>query len=314
MKPIIFTSAYSHKHDTGAGHPESPARLAALDDLFLTAPFCDWPQKQSTPAEHETILLAHDEEYIFSLQDNTPDDGLFYLDGDTVLSPDSYNAALHGAGAACNAVDALMNDETTRAFCAVRPPGHHAEPSHAMGFCLLNNVFIAARYAQEKYGLQKIAIVDFDVHHGNGTETMCRRHNAAHPDAPIFYISTHGYPLFPVSGNPADNNEFILNLRLPDQCGSKDFCALYENHVFDALNAFKPEILMISAGFDAHIDDPLAQSALKTEDFGWITRKLCDIADKSGTKGVISVLEGGYHIPALTACVGEHLLALAQEM
>lgn len=308
--PIIYTSALSHKHDTGHGHPESTERIHALEELFQTAPFKDWPKKQSTPADLETILLAHGENYIFSLQDNTPDHGLFYLDGDTVLSPDSYDAALYAAGAVCNAVDDVMAGETTHAFCAVRPPGHHAEPDKAMGFCLMNNIFIGARYAQEKYSVKKIAIVDFDVHHGNGTDTMTRKYNATHPDNPILYISTHGYPLFPMTGDPADNNDTLLNIHLPDACNSAQFREIYERQVFPTLEKFAPDLLMLSAGFDAHKDDPLASAQWETADYAWLAQRLC--AHTSAP--IISVLEGGYNISALTSSIAAHLQALSARL
>ncbi len=323
MKPILYTSTKSAQHDTGTGHPESPARIHALEELFQTAPFKDWPQKTASAADLDTILLAHDENYIFDLQDKTPDHGLFALDGDTVLSPASYDAALHAAGAVCNAIDDIMRPpacghdgtQNARAFCSIRPPGHHAEPTHALGFCLMNNIFIGARHAQKKHGIKKIAIVDFDVHHGNGTETMCRAHNIAHPDKPIFYISTHGHPLFPhgivKGGDPAQNDATTLNIHLPDKCSSTQFRTLYEKQVFPALENFAPDLLMLSAGFDAHKDDPLASACLETEDYGWLTQKLCDIAAKYSQKRVISVLEGGYDIPGLTASVTAHLQKLS---
>lgn len=315
MKPILYTNPLSLRHDTGAGHPESSARIEALNALFQTAPFKDWPQKTAHAADLDTILLAHDENYIFDLQDKTPEQGLFYLDGDTVLSPDSFEAALHAAGAVCNTVDDICGHDgkskTPRAFCASRPPGHHAEPTHALGFCLMNSIFIGARHAQETYGIKKIAIVDFDVHHGNGTETMCRAHNAAHPDSPILYISTHGYPLFPMSGDPAQNDATTLNIHLPDKCASAAFRALYDNQVFPTLHNFAPDLLMLSAGFDAHKDDPLASSCLETEDYRWLTAQLCYIAAQHSQNRVISVLEGGYDIPALNASVIAHLQALS---
>ena len=311
MKPIIYTSPYSDRHNTGDGHPESPARITALEELFQTAPFNDFPQKQSTQADLEHILLAHDEDYVFDLQDKTPDQGLFYLDGDTILSPNSYEAALYSAGAVINAVDDVMAEDSTSIFCATRPPGHHAEPNQALGFCLFNNVFIGARYAQEKYGVKKIAIVDFDVHHGNGTETMTRRHNKTHPDKPILYISTHGHPLFPDgihgTGDPEDNSDTLLNIRLPNNCESDEFRNTYETQVFSHLEQFKPEILMISAGFDAHIDDPLANMRLNHDDFAFLAQKTNQIAKKHCKNRIISVLEGGYNIPALTKSVQAYL-------
>ncbi len=338
MKPTIYTSPLSAAHNTGEGHPESPARTMILQELFESAPFNDWPQKISTPATLEQIMYAHDEDYIYSLQDNTPDDGLFPLDEDTFLSPHSYEAALHAAGAVCQAVDDILMMETSppacghgalkkRAFCAVRPPGHHAEANKAMGFCLFNNIFIGARHAQEAHGIKKIAIIDFDVHHGNGTENLTRAHNAAHPDQPILYISSHGYPLFPFdnhngndqtgvnqtgvpTGDPSDNSETLLNIRLPDQCTSAPFRVAYEEQVFPQIERFSPDLLMISAGFDAHQDDPLAPLMLQNEDYSWVTNKLCDLAKKHCQNRVISVLEGGYNVRALKDCVQQHLKEL----
>lgn len=342
MTVKIYTSPLSKKHDTGHAHPESPARIEILEKLFADHHYTTLP---AIPADLETIMLAHTEDYIFDLQDKTPCFGLTPLDGaETILSPNSYDAALYAAGAVCNAVDDTFNHtnddcstdspsglpawrqrktqrppacghdghkNAQRAFCAIRPPGHHAEPSQAMGFCLFNNIFIGARYAQEKYDLKKIAIVDFDVHHGNGTETMCRTHNIEHPDRPVFYISTHGYPLYPMSGNPEDNNNTLLNIRLPEECGSADFHDIYEKQVFPALENFAPDLLMLSSGFDAHKDDPLANIHLETADYGWLTRKLCKIADKYCHGHLISVLEGGYQLEALKDCVRVHLQELA---
>ena len=328
MKVIIYTSPFSARHNTGENHPENAARLEILQELFD-----DYPQASARPATLDQIMLAHDQDYIYGLQDKTPDHGLAYLDGDTILSPDSYDAALYAAGAVCQAVDMVVLDERPpacghgalnkparqpkksygafkKAFCAVRPPGHHAEPGHAMGFCLFNNIFIGARHSQEAHGLKRIAIVDFDVHHGNGTETMSRAHNKNHPHQPILYISSHGYPLFPMSGDPAENDNTTLNIRLPDGCTSAAFRRLYETRVFPALRTFKPDLIMLSAGFDAHQDDPLANIALKAEDYGWLTDELCQIADKIAKSRVISVLEGGYELTALKECVRRHLQAL----
>ncbi len=322
MKPTIYTSRFSTRHDTGHGHPESPARIEMLEKLFAAAPFKDWPQKQSKPADLDQIMLAHDEDYIFDLQDKTPDHGLVSIDGDTILSPDSYNAALHAAGAVCQAVDDILDDgcaecppacghdDIKRAFCATRPPGHHAEPDKAMGFCFFNNIFIAARHAQEQYSIKKITLIDFDVHHGNGTETMCRTHNKNHPEKPILYISSHGHPLFPMSGDPTKNDKTTLNIHLPDGCTSDQFRKLYDTQVFPELNDFKPELLMLSSGFDAHRLDPLAPMMLETEDFSWVTQKLCELADKHAQGRVISVLEGGYELESLKECVHAHLIAL----
>lgn len=315
IKPILYTSPLSTAHDTGEGHPESAERMGVLEELFAGTPFKDWPHKQSSPAALEQILLAHDEDYVFGLQDKVPDHGLTYIDGDTVMSPQSYDAALHAAGAVCHAVDDIFgNDEgSQKAFIAVRPPGHHAEPNTALGFCFFNNVFIGARHAQQEYGVQKIAILDFDVHHGNGTETMTRRHNASETDAPILYISSHGYPLFPMTGEPDLNDETTLNVRLPDGCGSDQFRKIYEAQILPTLRAFAPELIMLSSGFDAHKDDPLAPINLETADYGWLTEQLCKIADETAKGRIVSVLEGGYHIEALRDSIAVHLKALATQ-
>lgn len=319
MKPAIYTSHYSKRHDTGHGHPENAARMDALEELFAEDIFTDWPRENVRAAELEQIILAHSEDYVFDLQEKTPDHGLAAIDGDTVLSPDSYDAALYAAGAVIQAVDmvasgerppACGHDGIKKAFCAIRPPGHHAEPTYAMGFCLFNNIFVGARHAQEAHGFKKIAIIDFDVHHGNGTETMTRAHNTTHPDKPILYISSHGFPLFPMSGDPTQNDSTTLNIRLPDGCGSAGFRKLYEDQVFPALKSFTPDLLMISAGFDAHKDDPLASINLETEDYGWVTEELLKTVPNAP---VISVLEGGYQPEALKNCARAHLLALAQD-
>ena len=304
MKPIIYTSPYSLHHNTPEGHPEKATRIEALEVLFASEVFEGWQNKSSQPADLETVGLAHDEDYLFDLQDKTPEAGLVYLDGDTVLSPQSYDAALHGAGAVCDAVDDVISGKTLVAFCAVRPPGHHAEPDKAMGFCLMNNILIAARHAQTKHNIQKVAIIDFDVHHGNGTDVMTRQHNQNHPEQPIFYASTHGHPLFPMTGDPKDNTQYVINHYLPDKCDGEAFRALYEEHIFPALKAYKPDLLLLSSGFDAHKDDPLGHAHLETEDFGWLASNLSDIVDN---KNIISVLEGGYDVPSLVSCVQTHL-------
>ncbi len=320
--PTLLLSPYSHKHGTGEGHPENTSRIETIEELLSEDEFKDWPQMLSEPADLDQILLAHDKDYVFKLQDLIPDSGLISIDGeDTMLCPDSYDAALYAAGAACQAVDYIMRERppacgrdghknAQRAFCAIRPPGHHAEPNTAMGFCLFNNIFIAARHAQKNHYIQKIAIVDFDVHHGNGTETLVRRHNAAHPDKPILYISTHGYPLFPMTGDPAENDATTLNIRLPEGCSSAQFRKIYESQVFPALNDFAPDLLLLSSGFDAHKNDPLAPINLETEDYGWLTGHLCAIADNHAAGRLVSVLEGGYDLESLKECVRIHLSAL----
>lgn len=302
MPPVsIYTHPVFEKHDTGPGHPESPARIRALFDLFHEK---NWPVIAARDAELDWIARAHPMPYIDALHDALPDRGQIFLDSDTVMSPRSLEAALYAAGAVCQAVEDIVEGKTTRAFCAVRPPGHHAEPSQAMGFCLFNNIFVGALHAQS-LGLKKIAIVDFDVHHGNGSDVMARLHDD------VFYASTHQTPLFPYTGGTDDNVPGrVLNVPLAAESGSAEFRQAYTGRVFPALREFVPDLLMISAGFDAHRDDPLAQINLDEGDFSWITEELCKIADSSAGGRVVSVLEGGYNIPALKSSVAAHILSL----
>jgi acetoin utilization deacetylase AcuC-like enzyme len=300
----IYTHPLFLKHDTGPGHPECPDRLRVLMELFEEQGYETTPAPE---AEIEWIARAHDNDYIDHLQDVLPDRGLAYIDGDTVLSAHTWDAALHAAGAVCQAVEDVKSGKTKRAFCAVRPPGHHAEPAQAMGFCLFNNIFVGALHAQS-LGLQKIAIVDFDVHHGNGSDSMVRLHDD------IFYASSHQWPLFPGTGGPDDQIPGrLLNLPFAAGTGSADFRREYDQNIFPALNEFKPDLLMISAGFDAHRDDPLAQMNLLEDDFAWVTGKLCEIADRHCGGRVVSVLEGGYNLAALKSSVAAHLISLKNE-
>ena len=305
MKTTIYTHESGLYHDTGA-HPECAGRLRALHELFGREPYAALPRGHMRMAEEEEILRAHSYAYLEFVRNSIPDTGHAGLDSDTIISPGSWNAALYAAGAVCAAVDDVAAGKTRRAFCANRPPGHHAEPERAMGFCLFNNIFIGARHAQERHGLGKIAIVDFDVHHGNGTDSMTRRH-----DGSILFISTHQYPLWPMSGLEMDNDESVMNFTLPENSGSESFRTLYEQKIFPALARFAPDLLMISAGFDAHRDDPLAGLNLETADFRWVTERLCGIANDTAQGRVISVLEGGYNLNALQDCAAAHLDGLS---
>jgi len=305
-KTTLYINRAGLDHDTGPGHPERIDRLKTLLELLDEKPFSDLPRKDAGPAEMDQILLAHPQSYIDHIQDSIPEDGLKQLDNDTVICPDSWQAALCAAGAACQAVDNIVTGRTDRAFCASRPPGHHAELTQSMGFCLFNNIFIAARHAQERHGIRKIAIVDFDVHHGNGTDMMARAH-----DGSIFFISSHQYPLWPMSGLPENNDDKVMNVTLEGGSGSDAFRSAYQNQVFPALNDFAPDLLMISAGFDAHRDDPLAGLNLIEDDFGWVTDELVKIAAAHAGGKVLSVLEGGYDLQALKNSAAAHIKALA---
>ncbi len=300
MKTTIYTHKTALRHEMGESHPERADRLRVILDVLK-----DYPQKEAVPATEEQLLRAHPLHYIEALRDNTPASGYFPIDGDTLLNPYSYDAALLAAGAACMAVDDVIAGKTQTAFCAMRPPGHHAEPRRAMGFCFFNSVFIAARHAQEAHGVKKIAIVDFDVHHGNGTDVMARNH-----DGSILYISTHEYPLWPMSGTEEDNEACAKNFTLPAGADGAAFRKLYETKVFPALEKFAPDLLMISAGFDGHRDDPLAGWNLTEDDFGWVTTELKKIAATHGRGKIVSVLEGGYDLPSLAASAAAHVRAL----
>lgn len=305
MKTTLYTHDSGLRHDTGFSHPECANRLATIMGLFKESPYATLQRGIVNPATEQHLLLAHPLHYIDHIRDSIPDHGHAEIDADTIISPGSWEAAMHATGAVCSAVDDIATGRTARAFCAMRPPGHHAEPSLSMGFCLFNNIFIGAKHAQEAHGFKKVAIVDFDVHHGNGTDAMTRSH-----DGSILFISTHQYPLWPMTGLEEDNDESVMNFTLPPASGSEKFRTTYETKIFPALTRFAPDLLMISAGFDAHKDDPLAQINLETEDFRWVTQKLCAIADKAAQGRVISVLEGGYNLSALKDSVAAHLDAL----
>lgn len=301
----IYTHPSALAHDTGPGHPERQGRLRVLMDLFSEKPFNTLKRIEAPKARREWIARAHDDSYITTIHDSAPKTRSIMLDTDTVMSPATLDAALHAAGAPCQAVEDIAAGKTQRAFCAMRPPGHHAEPNLPMGFCIFNNIFIGARHAQDQCGFKKIAIVDFDVHHGNGTETMTRRAEN------IFFISSHQAPLWPGTGDPRDNIDGqILNVTLNAGDGGDAFRNLYEREVFPALNDFKPDLLMISAGFDAHKDDPLAGLNLVEDDYAWITTELVKIADRHAKGRIVSVLEGGYDLNALKSSAAMHLKSL----
>lgn len=297
----LYIAREGLKHQTGPHHPECPDRLAALLSLFEKSPFVALPQVTADEAEMSWIKRVHDARYLDQLEMAIPEHGLINIDQDTVLSPPSWSAALAAAGAVCQAVNDIIQEKTTRAFCAVRPPGHHAFPDHAEGFCLLNNIMIGALHAQAQ-GLRRIAVVDFDVHHGNGSDAIARQHEN------IFYASTHQAQIYPHSGDPADNIPgLIVNLTLQAGEGSVPFRSHYEQSILPAIKSFAPDLLMISAGFDAHKADPLAQINLETSDFGWVTAQLVKIAQECCRGRVVSVLEGGYDLAALSDSVGSHL-------
>lgn len=281
--------------------------MAAVRDALAGDEFEALDRQVPRAAGDDELALAHPARYVEAVVSFSPSEGLTMLDGDTAMSPGSLDAARHAAGAVLDATDAVMTGESANAFCAVRPPGHHAEPNRPMGFCLFNSVAIAARYAQARYGAERVAVVDFDVHHGNGTQ-------AAFWDEPsLFYASTHQMPLFPGTGAANErgaNGENIVNAPLRAGSGGDFFRDAMNTAVLPALRNFQPDLLIVSAGFDAHERDPLANIALQLDDFAWITRELLSVAHECCDGRLVSALEGGYDLEALAACTAAHVREL----
>jgi acetoin utilization deacetylase AcuC-like enzyme len=303
MNVPVFSHSACLAHDTGPDHAESPARLTAVTTgLRETYPDLEW--HEAPRASRGQLLRVHTESLLHSVLETRPSERI-WLDPDTVLSPASAEAGLRAAGAVVAAVEMVMNGEAKRAFCAVRPPGHHATSCAAMGFCLFNSIAVGAAHALDKYGLSRIAIADFDVHHGNGTQAIFDF------DARVIFASTHQLPLYPDSGHVSDrgvNN--IFNAPLPPGAGSTQFREAWRTRLLPQLDAFRPQLVMISAGFDAHRRDPLAQIELQADDFEWITRELIGIAERHADGRVISSLEGGYDMQALRESCIAHVGAL----
>jgi len=305
----VKTLYYSHPdflfHETGIGHPECADRLRSIEKA-LSAPEFSALIRQSPPlGTEQQVRLIHPQFHIDAILEAIPAQGEYHLDHDTVLSPGSRQAAFRAVGAVCDAVDKVLTGQADNAFCAIRPPGHHAEPHQAMGFCLFNNIAIAANYALQHYQLERIAIVDFDVHHGNGTQA------AFYNQPSVLYASSHEMPHYPGTGHPAETGAGnIINVPLAAGDSGIKFRQKYNNIILPALKKFKPDLLLISAGFDAHKDDPLASIMLVEDDFKWITLELMAIADSSCKGRIISALEGGYNLKALAASVAAHVKAL----
>ncbi|TWI02708.1 acetoin utilization deacetylase AcuC-like enzyme [Luteimonas cucumeris] len=301
--PVIFTHSACLAHDTGPGHPESSARLGTVIDA-LNAAFdtADW--REAPRASRGQLLRAHDASLLETVLETHPTERIL-LDPDTVLSPASAEAALRAAGAGVAAVDAVLGGEARSAFCAVRPPGHHATADTAMGFCLFNSVAVAARHALDKHGLMRVAIADFDVHHGNGTQAIFDT------DPRVLYLSSHQWPLYPDTGHANERGVGnIVNVPLPAGADSAAFRAAWRDTLLPALDAFRPQLVLISAGFDAHWRDPLAQLRLDVEDYVWITTQLAVLAGRHAQGRIVSMLEGGYDLQALRECSVAHMRAL----
>jgi acetoin utilization deacetylase AcuC-like enzyme len=308
----MTTLLVAHKdclyHEPTRGHPESPDRLRAVMHALDAAEFRQLARADAPVASDEQLLRAHPPEVlrlVAAVVDRSAMNGTAAIDADTILSPGSYLAARRAAGAVCHAVGAVALGAAGNAFCAVRPPGHHAESRRPMGFCLFNNVAIGALEARAVHGLRRIAVVDFDVHHGNGTQELFE----ADPD--LFYASTHQSPLYPGTGAASETGVGnILNVPLAEGSGGREFLGALRDRIIPALEAFRPDLLMISAGFDAHENDPLAGLALATEDFETATDMLCDAAERLCGGRVVSTLEGGYNLKDLAASAAGHVRAL----
>lgn len=306
MATALLTHSACTLHEMGEGHPESPQRLKSvlrhLESSRLAARLL---AREAPPATRGQLERVHAPEHVELVFSSAPSRGYAYLDPDTSMNAHSLDAALRAAGAVVAATDMVIDGEVKNAFCAVRPPGHHATPDRPMGFCMFNNVAVGAVHALETHGLERVAVLDFDVHHGNGTEA------SFHDDPRVMLCSTFQHPYYPFCG--ADSgNEHIINVPLPAMTGSEGFRDAVERFWIPALDSFKPQMVFVSAGFDAHRDDPLAYLKLEDEDYRWVTEKLVEVAERHAGGRVVSTLEGGYNVEALGRCVVEHVSVLAR--
>ena len=311
MSSALFTHPACLRHAPPIGHPEKPDRLAVVLAGLESERFADLVRLSAPPASLESIARAHSSRLMKILDDldrSARQSGYARIDSDTFMSADSLEAALHAAGAVVAAVDGIMAADFKNAFCAIRPPGHHAERNRSMGFCLLNSVAIGALHARAVHGISRIAIVDFDVHHGNGTQDIF----FDDPDA--LYVSTHQMPLYPGTGYPNERGaaQNILNYPLAPGSGSVEFQAIYRDSLLPALEDFAPRFIFVSAGFDAHRADPLANLNLDEDDFAWATHEICAVARRTADGRVVSALEGGYDLGALQRSAAAHVLALME--
>lgn len=305
MKTAFLTSPDCFDHQTPPGHPE---QIARLDAVLGAVSDLDIDHVQAPLAAEDDLLLGHSQGHINAIKAATPHKGRVALDADTHMSPGSLAAAYRAVGANVMAVDLVIQGKAKNAFCAVRPPGHHAERETPMGFCLFGNVAIAAKHAMHYHGLKKVAIVDFDVHHGNGTQDIVE------DDAGIFFASSHQMPLWPGSGFSHENGAYgnVLNCPLPPDSDGNHMRKIYQDVVFPALQSFRPELILVSAGFDAHRADPLANLNWDADDFAWLTHGICDIAHQHCQGRVVSTLEGGYDLTALGQSVAAHVQVLTE--
>ncbi|MDD4977849.1 MAG: histone deacetylase family protein [Gallionella sp.] len=305
MQTAYISHPLCQKHDMGIHHPECPARIPAIEDQLIASGLMDYLQHHDAPeATREQLLRVHDAHHIDHVASSTPTHGIVHIDGDTALNPYSYQAALRAAGAGVMAVDLVMAGKVENAFCNIRPPGHHAERAQAMGFCIFNNIAVAATHALDHHGLRRVAILDFDVHHGNGTEHIF------HADERVMLCSTFQHPFYPNSG--ADSgNEHIINVPLKAGTTGAEFRAAVTEHWLPALERFQPEMVFISAGFDAHRDDDMAMMGLVEADYAWVTAEAKRIAAQYAQRRIVSALEGGYELHALGRSVAAHIKVLS---
>ena len=307
MKTGLITSDTYQNHNTGKGHPEKIDRVSVILENFKKLNNKNLIWKKPSKIKNKILEAAHNPDYVKFVQNSFPKKGLSFLDGDTIVSPGSKDATIDAAGSIIAAIDGVQNNEFANAFCAVRPPGHHAEKNKAMGFCIYNNVAIGAHYLLEKFKLNKVAIIDFDVHHGNGTQDIFYNNKK------VLYISTHQYPYYPGTGTENEKGKYnnIFNIPLPAGTSSEEFLNAYE-FVLKKLNEFKPEFILFSAGFDAHEDDPLAQFQLKSKDFYDLTKRTLTLSKLHCNGKVVSILEGGYDLIALQNSAEMHVNALLE--
>ena len=307
MTTCIFTSNSSIKHDTGPGHPECPERIPAILNGLKKIQSQKLIWKEIGSFDEKYIELTHSQKYLEKINQSFPKEDLVFLDGDTIVSKGSKKAAYDAVGGIINAIDAVMNQEFNNAFCVVRPPGHHAEKEQAMGFCIFNNVAVGATYLLEKYKLNKVAIIDFDVHHGNGTQDIF------YNEKKVLYISSHQFPFYPGTGSKDEIGKFnnILNIPLKAGTVSEEFFNSYKE-VYEKLNEFSPQFILLSAGFDAHKNDPLANVNLESKDYYILTKEIMKIAKKVCDNKIVSILEGGYNLSAIQESAKYHVEALLE--
>ncbi len=305
MHTAFITHPDCLKHDMGSHHPESPARLKAIDDRLIACGLMDVLMQRDAPlATREQLERVHSPAYVERIFQASPEEGLIQLDGDTAMNPFTLRAALRAAGAVVLGVDLVMRHDVENAFCSIRPPGHHAEHATAMGFCIFNNVAVGAAHALAAHGLKRVAVVDFDVHHGNGTEDIF------HDNPRVMLCSTFQHPFYPYKG--ADSgNDHIINVPLPAYSNGEAFRAAVSEKWLPALERFQPELILVSAGFDAHRADDMAMLGLVEDDYVWVTKKIKKVAATYAENRIVSVLEGGYELHVLAGCVAAHIKVLA---